>query len=484
MWVTLGLQCIPSFVFGELNLTSPHGELSVEVHSANPWAQAFDPMQEAIKRHTGDIRMAFAYVRMPAVKLLEPIAERMKNERSFLIASPDEATSQKALEKLDGLAEDFVYIHRGVQGCSEKPGRGYRPVMHSKVALSLDDDRATAWLGSHNLTAFALNGFNAEIAVCMSGPRDHPALAAIEEHLDNLLQDAEPWCPGQGGIGIPNDNSKVLVLDAFGCEGLLKEGCHMHLPLPKEIDQCVPEDKTNFSTKVHIYVYRSESDLRKEVNPTKAVEQWTGTLSGLNKTEVPAAWKENEFLVYWDDEDKDCPPEIRKSLEPVTVEDELKQFMVEITVSLPTQKEAIPIHYSTDGQLKVYVPETGFHPRKTEIEVDFPDALNDYIKWDSLAESEISADDQEYIHFAGKPKKGRLNIEGLDDPKEKQESLEKYVPDGFELNYKYKKPDTTRERYLYFSPKQWYPLPGQPEFVREWTPDDDNKPRQGTFGFE
>jgi len=60
----------------------------------------------------------------------------------------------------------------------------------------MGDGQAAAFVGSHNLTSFALNGKNGEAAVLLEGPADAPQLAALRRHVDEAVRQAVPYDPG------------------------------------------------------------------------------------------------------------------------------------------------------------------------------------------------------------------------------------------------------------------------------------------------
>lgn len=74
----------------------------------------------------------------------------------------------------------------------------YHPMLHSKVYLfDKTGGRSVAFIGSHNLTGFALNGLNGEAAVKLEGPSDHPSMADIRQHIESASAEAIAYDPGQ-----------------------------------------------------------------------------------------------------------------------------------------------------------------------------------------------------------------------------------------------------------------------------------------------
>jgi phosphatidylserine/phosphatidylglycerophosphate/cardiolipin synthase-like enzyme len=107
------------------------------------------------------------------------------------------AGTYRAYEAFDGLIAsgvplDRFFVHLGHSrptGASAKH-RFYRyhPMLHSKVCLlDMGDDSACAFVGSHNLTGFALLGLNGEAGILIEGPSSSPEITAIRKHIDESV---------------------------------------------------------------------------------------------------------------------------------------------------------------------------------------------------------------------------------------------------------------------------------------------------------
>ena len=108
----------------------------------------------------------------------------------------------KAFEALDGLigsglSPGAARIHLGhtrATGGKKHPFARHRPMLHSKVYLfEMRDGRASAFVGSHNLTGFALRGLNGEAAVRLDGPASDPLFAEIRSHIGESFRQAVPY---------------------------------------------------------------------------------------------------------------------------------------------------------------------------------------------------------------------------------------------------------------------------------------------------
>lgn len=94
--------------------------------------------------------------------------------RRFVIG----AGTYKAFEAVEGLITaglpiDRVRVHLGhthATSSKEHPYARYRPMLHSKIYLmEFEDGTSAAFVGSHNLTGFALRGLNGEAGVLLEG---------------------------------------------------------------------------------------------------------------------------------------------------------------------------------------------------------------------------------------------------------------------------------------------------------------------------
>ncbi len=111
-----------------------------------------------------------------------------------------------------GVAQDRLRVHLGH---SRPTGAGsrytfyrYHPMLHSKVYLfEMPDGTTGAFVGSHNLTGFALCGLNGEAGVLLEGPTTGAAFRDIRQHISAAVagsvqyeptqRDAYAWWAGQ-----------------------------------------------------------------------------------------------------------------------------------------------------------------------------------------------------------------------------------------------------------------------------------------------
>ena len=103
----------------------------------------------------------------------------------------------KAFEALDhliaaGLPGSAARLHLGYSratGWPKNPFERLRPMLHSKIYyFEMPDGTAAAFVGSHNLTGFALRGRNGEAAVLLEGPASEPDFADIRAHIEEAYR--------------------------------------------------------------------------------------------------------------------------------------------------------------------------------------------------------------------------------------------------------------------------------------------------------
>ena len=143
-------------------------------------------------------------------------------------------------------------------------------MLHSKVYVFDRSDRSTAaFIGSHNLTGFALCGLNGEAGVLLEGPGASDPFPGIRAHINAALaeslqydpnqRDAFAWWAGQFMEGLadkfddyPRDGAKrtIVILAQHSGQGLPKSGDVIYFELPKAIGKV-----QSLSSEVHLYLF-------------------------------------------------------------------------------------------------------------------------------------------------------------------------------------------------------------------------------------
>lgn len=101
-----------------------------------------------------------------------------------------------------GVAADRLRIHLGharpAPGYNNNPNtfQWYRPMLHSKIYYCEKSDGTVAvFVGSNNLTHYALNGLNGEASVLLEGPINDPEIRAIRDHIDASVDQSQEYKP-------------------------------------------------------------------------------------------------------------------------------------------------------------------------------------------------------------------------------------------------------------------------------------------------
>lgn len=148
----------------------------------------------------------------------------------------------------------------------------FHPMMHSKIYLmELPGGRSAAFVGSHNLTSYAMNGKNGEASVLVEGPSDHPEFQKVRGHIadarrqsvqfDASMKDGYAWWTSQflegmrREVNIDDDDAESIKTFV-----ILTQGSPDDKPISKErVYFEIPEGlgKLNsLASEVHIFVFR------------------------------------------------------------------------------------------------------------------------------------------------------------------------------------------------------------------------------------
>ena len=210
---------------------------------------------------------------------IEAIAGPLRRAPGKLATLVIGAGTYQAFQAFDGLLDaglppDRLHVHLGFSGPSggrDNPFHRYRPMLHSKVYLmEMAGGTASAFVGSHNLTGFALLGLNGEAGVLIEGAADEPEFVALRRHIaecvaqatvfDRDMKEAYTWWTTQFVDGLkveigrpPSDaeNKQTIVVLAARASG----------PLPKIDDVIYFEmskalmEFNSLRPEVHIYVF-------------------------------------------------------------------------------------------------------------------------------------------------------------------------------------------------------------------------------------
>jgi hypothetical protein len=173
-----------------------------------------------------------------------------------------------------GVPSDRLLVHLGH---TRKTGGGarhrfyrYHPMLHSKVYyMEHADGTASAVIGSHNVTGFALLGLNGEAAVLLEGEKNSPEFNKIRNHIASAkaesliysqgMKQAFAWWTHQFMEGLA-DKANDLPRDGEGKRTIVIM-CECEGGLPKRNDRIYFELRAalgkvqSLRAEVHIYVF-------------------------------------------------------------------------------------------------------------------------------------------------------------------------------------------------------------------------------------
>jgi hypothetical protein len=181
----------------------------------------------------------------------------------------------EAIDELiaSGVPADRLHVHLGhtcETGGRKNPFARYHPMLHSKVYyIELPDLKASAFIGSHNATSFALTGLNGEAAVMLEGPVDSPEFDKIRTHIEAARSQAVRYSSGmkeayawwtrefieglKAEVHLPQDwtTIRTILLFASAAKGdRPKTGDHLYFEIPAGIEQI-----ESLKTETHLFLF-------------------------------------------------------------------------------------------------------------------------------------------------------------------------------------------------------------------------------------
>lgn len=245
-----------------------------------------------------------------------PIYSRPQSLATFVVG----AATYPAFEAMDdliaaGVPADRLHVHLGhsrLSGTRKHPIVRYHPMLHSKIYfMELPERKACAFIGSHNVTSFALDGKNGEASVRFEGDANSTEFDTVRRHIAAAKAEAVAYSPSlkdglawwtrefldglKAEMKIPSDWVTVRTLLVFAQSplgGLPKSGDEFYFEIPAGIEQI-----ESLKTETHLFLFRSlPADPWEALNrATNAEASFTcKTLGADNKRgnrEVAADWQ-------------------------------------------------------------------------------------------------------------------------------------------------------------------------------------------------
>lgn len=257
------------------------------------------------------------FATVEGVKALESSIKIKANSVKNIVIGAATYRGYEALDELVGLGVPIsnLFVHLGhtrlTYSGAKHPFYRYHPMLHSKLYYFEDNKgMASAIIGSHNMTGFALGGLNGEASVLIEGDRNDAEFEKIRIHLAHAIsesvnyqpamKDAYVWWTAEFIEGlkakaddIPRDLEKkktVLIL----CEQRSanpKLGELLYFELPASLGSI-----SSFGTDVHLYVFDKLPATSNEclLNLHRAIKSFWCTVSGMENDkggrELTATW--------------------------------------------------------------------------------------------------------------------------------------------------------------------------------------------------
>ena len=245
----------------------------------NPTSPARAKLNEILAKGESQIAIACAYFSDAGLEILRPHFDRLRLPESFVVVAWDGVTKESvdALNTLNAEMPGNLYLNLGLKTPEENlVGRG---LMHSKVFFARASDDAWLWTGSHNLTASAFGGVNAEAAVLLSGKvLDDPIKDAVA-HLSALKSESWPYEDICAHL-IEWVAEPTLVIHAERHVSDFQPFCHIHfLPPTTEYD-----GRLNLTRRLWLCLY-SPGTLRMNHPRPHPEAAYSGHITGVNLTD-------------------------------------------------------------------------------------------------------------------------------------------------------------------------------------------------------
>jgi hypothetical protein len=253
---------------------------------------------------------------------LAAIAASIRSQPTRLKTLVVGAATYPGFEALDELIDADVpranlFVHLG-HTCATRsrkhPYARYHPMLHSKIYYMESGSRACAFIGSNNVTAFALTGLNGEAAIMLEGPADSPEFVKVRRHIEAARDQAVAYSPAmkeayawwtrefldglKAEMRVPQDWTTVRTILLFASAATHdrpKTGDELYFEIPADIEQI-----ESLKTETHLFLFnRLPTDPLQALASTQLAEaKYTcKTLGAENRQgnkEVIADWRIDE----------------------------------------------------------------------------------------------------------------------------------------------------------------------------------------------
>lgn len=274
--------------------------MNVTFLHADPLSAAHGSLGSMLQHGVDQVAIACAFLSAGGERFLEDHLELLAGKDSFLVVSDSDPTDLEALARLHEKIPGRIWLHLGLESPDEKQvGKG---LMHSKVFLARSGRTCRLWVGSHNLTASALNGgANCEAAILLEGDKDEQPFVDALAHLEACRKQSVPFGAHQPQPPPPPapPGTETLIIHAETGGLMVDKGDHIHLRL-----ETIQYDTIlNPGGAIWVYLYK-EGELSQAKPRPRPQAAFSGVLTALNHTQkhprnpgIPAAWQDAAFII-------------------------------------------------------------------------------------------------------------------------------------------------------------------------------------------
>jgi hypothetical protein len=172
-----------------------------------------------------------------------------------------------------GISSTRLHVHLGhtqLSGGRKNPFKRYHPMLHSKVYyMEYEGGEACAFIGSHNVTGFALHGLNGEAGVLLEGPVDSVEFRSVRDHIATAraqpvvyrpdMKEGLAWWTGEfidgmkAEMAIPRDSTivRTIIIFATTRDGKVPQmDDQIYFEIPAGIEQI-----ESLKTETHLFIF-------------------------------------------------------------------------------------------------------------------------------------------------------------------------------------------------------------------------------------
>lgn len=250
--------------------------------AADPWQKARPYLDDLLAKGTDQLAIACAFCTGAGAKILANHASRLRQSDSCLVVSHQPPTDPFALAELNRLVPTRLRVHLGASAPTEQGAKSTSAMMHSKVFYARRGDHCWLWVGSHNLTLYATQGFNCEAGIMLEGAATDPPMVEALRHIKACWNSAVPFSPDLWPEDALNCQKQPTVLihaevDQEWREHPLKWFVHLRL------GDASLDDRFRQVSMARLFLYE-RGHLDRGWQHARPIATFAGELTGLRRT--------------------------------------------------------------------------------------------------------------------------------------------------------------------------------------------------------